>query len=261
MIFVLALLLNIRQFHDVSYGADARQRLDVYAPANAHNAPVIVMVHGGGWRIGDKSIARMYESKVNYWVPKGYVFVSVNYRMLPDADPLEQARDVAHAIATIEEKAATWGGDRSRVILMGHSAGAHLIALITTSQQLAPELRGATWTGAVFLDSGALDVPEIMRRPHFHLYDDAFGSDPAFWRSVSPYYALTKREPPVLAVCSTRRPDSCPQAAAFVAKATKLGMRASVLEENLTHEQINETLGETSAYTTAVDRFIADALR
>jgi acetyl esterase/lipase len=201
MIFVLALLLNIRQFHDVSYGADARQRFDVYASAGAHNAPVIVMVHGGGWRIGDKSNARMYENKANYWVPKGYVFVSVNYRMLPDADPLEQARDVAHAIAAIEEKAATWGGDRSRVIVMGHSAGAHLIALITTSQQLAPELRGATWKGAVLLDSGALDVPAIMHRPHFRLYDDAFGSDPAFWRSVSPYHALTKREPPVLAVC------------------------------------------------------------
>ena len=255
MLFLLAVFLN------VSYGADARQRFDVYTPERAHHAPIIVMVHGGGWRIGDKSVPRMYENKVNYWVPKGYVFVSVNYRMLPDADPLEQARDVAHAIAKIEETAATWGGDRTNVILMGHSAGAHLIALVTTSAQLAPELRGATWNGVVLLDSGALDVPQIMRRPHFRLYDDAFGSDPQFWRTVSPFHELTKRSPPLLAVCSTRRPDSCPQASAFVAKATSLGTKARVLEENLSHEQINETLGEKSAYTEAVDGFIGEVTR
>lgn len=262
LIALLALLAAapIREFHGIPYGPDSRQRFDVYAPANAHGAPVIVMVHGGGWRIGDKSMRRMVQNKVAYWVPRGYVFISINYRMLPDADPLQQARDVARAIATAEEKAATWGGDRTKFVLMGHSAGAHLIALVTTSRQLAPELRGATWRGAVLLDSAALDVVEIMQHRHFRLYDDAFGSDPSFWKSVSPYHALTKAGPPLLAVCSTRRSDSCPQAARFTEKARSLGMRSSVLQENLSHEQINETLGEASAYTAAVDRFLNDAL-
>ena len=112
----------------------------------------------------------------------------------------------------------------------------------------------------MLLDSAALDVTEIMQHRHFSLYDDAFGSDPSFWKRVSPYHALVQAEPPVLAVCSTRRSDSCPQAARFTAKARSLGMRASVLQENLSHEQINETLGEPSAYTTAVDRFVNDAL-
>ena len=248
-----------REFRDIPYGSDSRQRFDVYAPANAHNAPVIFMVHGGGWRIGDKSMRRMYENKVGHWVPQGYVFVSINYRMLPEADPLEQARDVARALAAAEEKAAAWGGDRGKFILMGHSAGSHLIALIATSQQFAAELRGAKWRGVVCLDSAALDVVQIMEKPHFRLYDDAFGADPSFWKRVSPYYALTKAMSPMLAVCSTRRPDSCAQASRFVAKAKSFGTRASVLEENLSHEQINETLGEASAYTAAVDRFI-DAL-
>jgi len=249
-----------REFHDIPYGSDSRQRFDVYAPADAHNAPVIFMVHGGGWRIGDKAMRRMYENKVGHWVPKGYIFVSINYRMLPEADPLEQARDVARALAAAEEKAAAWGGDRGKFILMGHSAGSHLIALIATSAQFAPELRGAKWRGVVCLDSAALDVVQIMQKPHFRLYDEAFGADPSFWKRVSPYHAMTKSGPPILAVCSTRRPDSCAQASRFVAKAQSFGTKASILEENLSHEQINETLGETSSYTAAVDRFIDSAL-
>lgn len=246
---------------DVPYGSDSRQRFDVYAPADAHDAPVIFMVHGGGWRIGDKAMRRMFENKVNYWVPKGYVFIAINYRMLPAADPLEQARDVARALATAEEKAATWGGDRRKFVLMGHSAGAHLVALIATSSQFTSELRGATWRGVVLLDSAALDVARLMRQRHLPLYDDAFGSSVSFWRQTSPYDQLHARIEPLLAVCSTRRRDSCPQAFDFVAKAKSFGARASVLQENLSHEQINETLGEEPAYTEAVDRFIRSALQ
>src|SRR5579859_5939499 len=64
---------------DVHYGAGAAQTLDVYRPAAAHGAPVIVFVHGGGWRIGDKAMARMVDSKVQRWVPRGFVFVSIDY--------------------------------------------------------------------------------------------------------------------------------------------------------------------------------------
>ena len=250
-----------REFHDIPYGPDTLQRFDVYAPADAHDAPVIFIVHGGGWRIGDKAMRRMVENKVSYWVPKGYVFISINYRMLPAADPLEQARDVARALATAEEKAGTWGGDRRKFILMGHSAGGHLVALLATSSQFATELRGATWRGAVLLDSAALDVVRAMRRPHLPLYDDAFGRSPSFWRRASPSEQLHRRTEPLLAVCSIPRRVSCPQAFDFVAKVKSFGARASVLQENLSHEQINETLGEPSAYTLSVDRFIRNALQ
>ncbi len=268
-LLVVALLLALagpaesrplHTFRDIAYGPDAQQRFDVYAPADAHDAPVIFMVHGGAWRIGDKAMPRMFENKVHYWVPKGYVFISVNYRMLPAADPLEQARDVARALATAEEKAKEWGGDRRKFILMGHSAGAQIVALIASSSQFATELRGATWRGAVLLDSAALDVARVMRRRHLPLYDAAFGSSRSFWRQTSPYDQLRARTEPFLAVCSTRHDDACPQAFDFVAKAKSFGTRAGVLQENLTHEQINETLGEESAYTDAVDRFIRSAL-
>jgi len=251
---------GVRVIKDVAYSNDPLQRLDVYLPPDAHKAPIIFMVHGGGWRTGDKAMKRVVENKLRHWSAMGYAFVSVNYRLLPQASPLEQARDVAKALAFTERQAASWGGDGSRVILMGHSAGAHLISLIETSDRLSPDLGSATWIGAVSLDSAALDVVEIMEKRHFPLYDKAFGREPLFWKSASPYHALTHREPPFLAVCSSRRADSCAQADRFVAKAKSLGITASVLPEDLSHREINETLGETSAYTAAVDRFITSCL-
>lgn len=127
--------------------------------------------------------------------------------------------------------------------------------------QFSTELRGATWRGVVLLDSAALDVPRLMRRRHLRLYDDAFENSTSFWRKTSPYDQMHGSVEPLLAVCSTRRIDSCPQASDFVAKAKSFGTRANVLEENLSHEQINETLGEESAYTNEVDRFIRSVLR
>lgn len=253
---ILALILTMWAglqpgVRDIPYGSDPAQRFDVYAPAGAHNAPVIFIVHGGGWRIGDKSMQRVVANKTAHWLPKGYIFISVNNRLLPNATPLEQAADVARALQVAREKAPSWGGDPNKFILMGHSAGAHLVALVTAT---APR---KTWLATILLDSAALDVPRIMEARHLPLYDNAFGSDPAAWRAASPFHQLTHAAPPILAVCSTRRFISCSQASLFVDKARSLGGRAQVLEENLSHEQINETLGEPGPYTSAVDAFLA----
>ena len=235
-----------RVVRDVSYGADPQQRFDVYAPPHAHAAPVILMVHGGGWTRGDKAIARMYENKVAHWLPKGFVFISANYRL--DVSAIEQAKDISRALTVAQQRASEWGGDPKQFVLMGHSAGAHLVALVAVTN---PRI-----IGTVVLDSGALDVVRIMESRHLPMYDRAFGSEPAEWRAASPYHVLAKKTAPMLVVCSSRRLVSCTQARAFVNKLTKLGTRASVLEENLSHRQINEGLGKPSAYTKAVDAFL-----
>jgi arylformamidase len=95
---------------DLAYGADANQRMDVYLPAEPRHAPVIVMVHGGAWMIGDKANAGVVEPKATHWTKAGYVFVSLDYRLWPKAGPLEQANDVADALAYVEKHAASWGG-------------------------------------------------------------------------------------------------------------------------------------------------------
>jgi len=247
---------NVRVWRDQSYGSDPRQRYDVYAPAGAATAPTLFMVHGGGWRFGDKAMRSVVQAKVEHWTARGYVVISTNYRMLPDADPLVQARDVATAVASAQRNSARWGADPERFVLMGHSAGAHLVALIAASPTLLADAHARAVTGAVLLDSAGLDIERLMAAPHMRLYDEAFGSDRAFWKAASPSARLAAQGAPLLAVCSSHRRESCEQAHAFAAKAQRFGRRAQVLEEDLSHREINTELGDGNAYTAAVDGFI-----
>ncbi|MGN6281792.1 alpha/beta hydrolase [Frateuria sp.] len=249
---------GVRVLRDVPYGGDPAQRMDVYLPAQgATHAPVIFMVHGGGWARGDKAMRSVVQNKIARWVPRGFVLISTNYRMLPGTRPIEQARDVARALAVAQGRAAGWGADRDRFVLMGHSAGAHLVGLLAAEPALAYDRGALPWLGTVSLDSAALNVVAIMQGPHLPLYDAAFGDDPAYWRAASPLQQLTTRGVPFLAVCSTRRQASCPQARNFAAKANGLHMRAQVLGEGLTHRQINEQLGTLGDYTAQVETFLA----
>lgn len=247
---------NVRVWRDQAYGTDPRQRYDVYAPAQTNGAPILFMVHGGGWRHGDKAMRNVIEAKLAHWTAQGYVVISTNYRMLPDADPLVQARDVANAIASAQRDSARWGGDPARVVLMGHSAGAHLVALLAASPTVLAAAQARPVIGAVLLDSAGLDIERLMAASHMPLYDEAFGSDRAFWKAASPYAQLSAAGAPLLAVCSSRRDVSCSQAQAFAAKAQKIGRHARVLEEDLNHAEINAELGKPNAYTTAVDGFM-----
>lgn len=248
---------GITILRDVRYGDGAGETFDVYAPRDAHAAPVVFIVHGGGWRRGDKAARRVVQNKVAHWVPRGVVVVSVDYPMLPDTSPLQQARDVALALAVAQRDATHWGGDPNRFVLMGHSAGAHLVSLISAESALAASQGALPWLGTVALDSAAFNVTTIMEGPHLRLYDAAFGSDPMAWVAVSPIMQLHEKIVPFLAVCSTRRMKSCRQAEAFAAKARGFGARVEVLSEDLSHGEINETLGQPSAYTSAVDGFLA----
>lgn len=240
---------------DVAYGSGKKQRLDVYLPSNPKNAPVIVMVHGGAWKIGDKRSNNVVDNKKARWNPKGIIFVSVNYRLLPDADPLKQADDVASALAYVQSHAAQWGGDSQKIVLMGHSAGAHLVDLISSDPARYPNLK--SWLGTVSLDSAAMDIPKVMSTKHYDFYDEAFGADPAYWADASPYQRLNSNAVPMLLVCSTERPDKpCVQTEAFVQKAKSLNLRAEMTPQALKHKEINDELGLESNYTKAVEEFM-----
>ena len=252
----LALAGGMRLLKDVPYANEGKQRMDVYLPRQPAGAPVIFMVHGGAWRLGDKDARAVVENKVARWVPQGFIFISTNYRLLPDTAPLEQAEDIARALATAQAKAVSWGADPTRFILMGHSAGAHLVALVATSPEIVRRAGAKPWLGSVLLDSAALDVVTIMQARHARFYDRAFGKDPAYWRAVSPVHGLSENTAPLLAVCSSQRTESCPQASRFVEKATALGVRASVLQQDRSHQEINQQLGLANPYTDAVEVFM-----
>jgi arylformamidase len=117
-----------------------RQTLDVYAPAEGKNHPVVVWIHGGGWHSGDK---RDVKTKPQAFTDKGFVFVSINYRLQVWTDPhlspgvtIKQiAEDVAKAIHWTHDHAKDYGGDPKTIFVMGHSAGAQLAALVCTDDR------------------------------------------------------------------------------------------------------------------------------
>lgn len=247
---------------NVAYGSDPAQRFDVYLPANARNAPVLFYVHGGGWANGDKTNPGM-EVKLAWWLPRGYAVISSNYRMVPVAKPLEQARDVARAVAAAQRHAGEWKIDPKRFVLMGHSAGAHLVALLGAEPKLLAGAGAQRPLGIVSLDSGALDVEALMSGPRVpRLYENAFGDDRGYWASTSPIEQLSRDSLPMLVVCSSVRrfPTSpCDEGRRFAGKAGALGVGVQVLPEAMTHGELNHDLGAPSAYTTAVSNYI-DAL-
>ena len=260
-IAVPAAVTAVRNF---AYGSDPAQRIDVYLPANVHQAPVLFYVHGGGWAYGDKANPGT-ETKVAYWCARGFAVISANYRMAPVAQALEQARDIARAISAAQAHETQWRIDPKRFVLVGHSAGAHLVALLGADPRLLASAGAQRPLGVVSLDSGALNVPGLMSGARLpRLYKNAFGDDRDYWVSTSPLDQLTREGLPMLLVCSSTRrfPTSpCDEANAFSQKAKSLGVAMQVLPAAMKHDEINRALGEPSNYTTAVSTYIDSLLR
>ena len=135
--------------------------LDVYSPPNAKNLPVVFWIHGGGWQTGDKSSVQI---KPQAFMDKGFVFVSTNYRLLPNVDMATIVRDIAKSIRWVHDHIAEYGGDPERLLVMGHSAGAQLAALVCTDDRYlkAEGLSLAIIKGCVPVDGDTYDVPAII---------------------------------------------------------------------------------------------------
>lgn len=240
------------------YGHDPLQTLDVSPLPGATHAPILIMVHGGAWMVGDKTDVTVSEPKRSFWAMRGYMFVSVNYRLTPQADALDQADDVASAVKYVIAHAREWGGDPDNIVLMGHSAGAHLVSLLGAN----PAKFGLKpWRATVSLDSAAYDVPAIMNRKHFTYYEPAFGEVSDDWDEASPIAQLQKGATPFYLVCTPQGPFLCSEAQAFADKAIKLGTPSVVDSEDMEHIEINDRVGEPGAYTTNIANFIGQFIR
>lgn len=253
-----AFAVDHHKFLDIPYGEHRKQKLDVYFPKFARSAPVIFFVHGVLWRIGDKGTRSQVKNKIEKWVSQGMVVVSINYRMLPDIRPVEQAQDVRKALRFSQQQAGEWGADASQFILMGHSAGAHLVSLVSSTPAVAESMEIEPWLGTVSLDTMAYDVTKIMKGDDVSwFYRNAFGDNPIYWEQASPISQLRTAIPPFLAVCSTsRKLDSCSQSQDFIEKLREFGGQGKLLPVNLSHRKLNVSLGSKSTYTDQVDTFI-----
>jgi acetyl esterase/lipase len=111
----------------IAYAKGARQTLDVCRPKTATAAPVIVFFYGGGWRSGSKSTYR-YVAKA--LARRGYVAVVPDYRIYPQVLYPDFLDDGARAVRWAKDNAQKFGGDPEKLFLMGHSAGAHIAAML-----------------------------------------------------------------------------------------------------------------------------------
>ena len=259
-LFNIQTTAKMNSLKNVAYGHHPEQIMDIYFPSKPlvekQPAPLIVMVHGGAWSIGDKNNTAVVKNKVEYWSKRGWIFISINYRLLPDATVQQQTQDVAAALIYIQNHASDWHADPKQLVLMGHSAGAHLVSLLSTRPAWLTSQPQA-WRTTIALDSAAYDIEKIMQARHARFYDQAFGTQPSNWKALSPVLQIHQSLPAFLAVCSTIRPDQpCIQAQQFIQQAQSVGTQAQLLAIPLSHTEINNALGKNDKYTEAVNQFI-----
>jgi acetyl esterase/lipase len=238
--------LDVR-YADVPDGVDPNHlSLDLYAPQNAKNLPVMIYIHGGGWWQGDK---RGVGVKPDYFASRGYVFVSLNYRFVPAVDILTQLQDSANAVAWVHSQIDKHGGDPARLHLIGHSAGAHHVAVLGTNERFlkAAGKELSILRSVVELDTQALDVPTLMGGRENATYTQAFGNDPAVWTQVSPlnHVGPDKGVPPFFLVVADERAPKLTQAAAFQNALQAVGVRCEFVEApQHDHGSLNRAIGD-----------------
>ena len=182
--------------------------------------PVVFWIHGGGWEVGDKSSVQL---KPQTFTGKGFVFVSTNYRLLPHVEMETIVRDIARSIRWVHDHIAEYGGDPRRLLIMGHSAGAQLAALVCTDDRYlkAEGLSLAIIKVCVPVDGDTYDVPAIIetaetrRRVHglpqvTYGHREKFGNDSAKHRDLSAvtHVARDKGIPPFLIMHVAEHPDT-----------------------------------------------------
>lgn len=242
---------------DIPYAepADPLQKVDLYSPAGAKNLPVVVWIHGGGWHMGDKAEAG---EKPRAFAKKGFVFVSVNYRLQPKVTMGELVRDVAKAVGWVRAHAAEHGGDPQRLFIMGHSAGAQLAALLCTDERYlqAEGVPLSLVKGCAPVDGDTYDVPAIIATEDMRLkmhglpeakrrYRDKFG-DPEAQKDLSAvnHVAKGKNIPPFLILCVGANPQTTDQALHLAAVLRQSGVAATVFRAKDTdHTKLNDDLG------------------
>lgn len=261
---------------DIPYveNGHARHVLDIYTPPNAKDAPVLFWIHGGGWQAGDKTSVQV---KPKWFTDNGFVFVSTNYRLLPEVDMGTLIRDVAKAFGWVEKHIAEYGGDPKQVLVAGHSAGAQLAAILCTDERYLQE-QGVgleVLIGCVPVDGDTYDVPAIIEvaetRNRVHglpmpTYGHRlkFGDDPAKHKDFSAVTHVRgdKHIPPFLILHVAAHPDTTAQAVHFGAVLKQAGVPVTVFgAKDTNHTKLNADLGlpndpATAALGTFVNRVL-----
>lgn len=230
-------------------------------PEECGPVPVMVWVHGGGWRTGDRRNG--LDDKIELFTSQGWALVSVNYRLSPAVRYPVHNDDVAAAVGWVFDGAAGIGLDPDRVSIMGHSAGAGIVAGVTVDPRHL-DLVGhhpSQLRCAVLLDTEGYDVAAKAATGN-RLYLDAFGDDPATWRQASPILQIDPAtEGPRSMVVTRGGQRRTAGSAAFVDALREAGVEARLLDVSpLSHAEVNQAVGADGddTVTPALVEFLAD---
>jgi triacylglycerol lipase len=190
---------------DLTYGADPRHRLDVFAPEKRGGAarPVLLFVHGGGFTGGDKSTpGQPFYDNIGVWaVEHGMVGVAMTYRLAPQHQWPAAGEDIARAVAWVRESIAAHGGDPARIFLMGHSAGAAHAAAYAAH----PEFHGRAGAGLAgfILVAGLYNIASCERNAILASY---YGNRPEAYAARSSLPQIAAVKTPVMIAVGEREP-------------------------------------------------------
>lgn len=244
--------------------------LDIYLPKSSdklNNAPVAVLVHGGGFSKGDKASLDFIVNKQEFFNNLGYIVVSVNYRLSPDVVHPTHIQDVDAAINWVEDNIKNYGGDGSKMVLLGHSAGATLVLLAVTDEDKLEEagVNRDSIDAVISLDTGSTNVPlkisslsssgtstpikEIIEDMKIENFTSAFTNNIETQKDASVYYQITEGEelPPMFLAYVASRKDTIEQREQFTQKLDELTETDYVLGlyKGYDHASINENFGKS----------------
>lgn len=231
---------------DIAYGNDPLQKLDIYAPRGRKTLkPVLIFVHGGAWQHGDKSMAKKHHG--SFYANHDIVFVSVNYRLGPKDVHPAQAVDNAAAVKWVYDHIGEYGGDKNNIYISGHSAGAHLVALIATDPKYlqAHGLSPTLFKAVIPNDTGSFDFNDPIEKGRFLVQpkiDEVFGTDPNGLAEASPitYARSTKNLPRFIIFVTSERPDAVMQSRVFDVALKKSGAHSALhIINGYSHREMN----------------------